>query len=270
MVRWLVTRRLENPPTDPDFFSSLPITPTEKRPEPIPVKEVLAECTTMLDAGNDTTQTSLTNCIYQLASHPHKQARLRSQLTAALIADDLSGPVVDYAHLQHVTYLRAVLDESFRCRPPVGFGLPRRTTEPTDIAGHLIGSDVTVSAPLYNIHKDARLFTLPDDFVPERWLDAPTAAKLGVSDSYHLSFESQHENLKDFVLPFSLGGRACIGRNLAYMELSIVIAALILGFEWEIAAEKHADGKMDVYERLNSNPKNLWVRARPIEKINQA
>lgn len=42
-------------------------------------------------------------------------------------------------------------------------------------------------------------------------------------------------NLKNFVLPFSLGASVCVGRNFAYMELSMVIAALVLGFHWELA-----------------------------------
>lgn len=48
------------------------------------------------------------------------------------------------------------------------------------------------------------------------------------------------------------------------MELSIVIAALVLGFEWELA-EPGKD--LEVIERLNSNPKDLFVRARVREGL---
>jgi benzoate 4-monooxygenase len=254
MVKYLVSHRIAKPPESPDLFSSLPLEPTSKRPEPIPLSELTAECTTMLDAGNDTTQTSLTNAIYHLALYPRTQSRLREVLRSSLPED--VKPVASYQQLQHIPYLRAILDESFRCRVPVNFGLPRRTIEPTTIAGYLIPAGVTISAPLKALHHDSRLFSEPQTFVPERWIPDENV------------FPGERQNLKDYVLPFSLGGRACIGRNLAYMELSIVVAALVLSFEWSLDEEKHGDGKgLEIIERLNSNPKELWVHAREIDAL---
>lgn len=76
MVRYLVLKRLEDPPPERDLFSNLPSEPSAKNPNPIPLEELIAESITMLDAGNDTKQT-LTNCIYHLARYPDKQAKLR-------------------------------------------------------------------------------------------------------------------------------------------------------------------------------------------------
>ena len=121
------------------------------------------------------------------------------------------------------------------------------------IAGHLIPAGVTMSSPLSSLHHDSRLFSEPNTFIPERW----------VSDSN--VYPDERGNLKDFVLPFNLGGRACIGRNLAYMELSIVIAALVLTFEWTLDGGKHGGGNgLEIVERLNSHPKELWVNAKPL------
>lgn len=215
----------------------------------------------MMDAGNDTTQTSLTNAMYHLALRPAAQSKLREELESALPA--ARKPVASHQDLQHVPYLRAVLDESFRCRPPVAFGLPRRTTEATRICGHDIAAGTTVSSPLSALHLNEDLFSNASAFVPERWLaHADDRSPYG----------AQLSNLRDFVLPFSIGPRACIGRNLAYMELSIVVAALVLAFEWELDGEKHEDtgfgeeGGLEVVERLNANPKELWVKAVPIPR----
>ncbi|KAL8674233.1 MAG: hypothetical protein Q9168_001358 [Polycauliona sp. 1 TL-2023] len=256
MAQYQVNERLKNEPPEPDLFSNLPYRPTEKRPEPMPVDEIVAECTTMMDAGNDTTQTSLTNCMYQLASSPSKQTKLRNQLLAVLSPNNGSEPVVHYAELQKAPYLRACLDESFRCKPPVAFGLPRRTVGTgTTIAGHFIPADVTVSCPLYSLHRNPTLFKDPLRFLPERWLHG---------DNDYTPSDQERQNLKDYSLPFSLGGRACIGRNLAYMELSIVIAALVVGFDWELA-EPGKD--IEVIERLNSNPRDLFVKAKVREGV---
>jgi hypothetical protein len=49
------------------------------------------------------------------------------------------------------------------------------------------------------------------------------------------------------------------------MELSIVIAAAVLSFEWRLDEAVHGNGKgMEIIERLNANPKELWVKAEPI------
>lgn len=66
------------------------------------------------------------------------------------------------------------------------------------------------------------------------------------------------KNLKD-MLSFSLGGLGCVGWNLAYMELSMVICALVLGFEWKLA---FLGSDMEMVERFNCNPKELFVRSR--------
>jgi benzoate 4-monooxygenase len=201
MVRYLVMHRIANPPDKPDLFSSMPLKPTPKRPQPVPLHEIMAENTTMLDAGNDTTQTSLTNTLYLLSLNPRTQAKLRQILTKELSEEE--RPVASYQRLQHIPYLRAVLDESFRVRPPVNFGLPRKTVAPTMIAGHEISAGVTISSPLDALHRNPKLFSDPEEYVPERWL---------ADSDYH---PEERFNLKEYVLPFSLGGRACIGRNLA-------------------------------------------------------
>ncbi|OQV09485.1 hypothetical protein CLAIMM_13603 [Cladophialophora immunda] len=254
MARYLVNERLRSRPAEPDLFSPLPLEASEKRPVPMTFDQVHAECTTMLDAGNDTTQTSLTNCMYQLARRPDKQTKLRRALLQALPPS--KRPVASYEDLQGIEYLRACLDESFRVRTPLGFGLPRKVVEQgVVISGHDICPGTTVSAPLYSLHLNEALFRNAREFIPERWLPNES------DPSFHTS-EEERQNLKDYVLPFSLGSRACIGRNLAYMELSIVIAALVMSFEWQLA---RPDEEMVTIERFNSNPKELFVRAQKLD-----
>lgn len=248
MARHLVTQRLGSPPKEPDLFSNLPTHASEKRPVPMSRNEIVAESSVMLNAGNDTTQSSLTNTMFDLASNPSKQHKLRDELRKHLDADQL--PIASYEALQHVPYLRAVIDESFRLHAPLGTGLPRLTTEPTVIDGNLIAPGVTVSAQAWSLHRREDLFRDAEAWVPERWLPD--------SDE---SSEEERRNLKDYVQPFSQGSRACIGRNLAYMELSICIAALVLAFEWTLPQE---GAKLRHHERFNCNPIELPIRARAL------
>ena len=84
------------------------------------------------------------------------------------------------------------------------------------IAGHHIPAGVTVSSSVYTLHRYRSLFHSPLEWKPERWLQDSEVS------------EAERKNLQEFVLPFTLGGRACIGRNLAYMEVSTLVLAGLL------------------------------------------
>ncbi|KAK5949657.1 hypothetical protein OHC33_009254 [Knufia fluminis] len=248
MARYQTVKRLASAPSEPDFFSFLPLESTEKRPVAMGLPDLVAECTSFLNAGNDTTQISLTNAMYELASHPEKQRKLYNSLVESL--EEGSRPIASYDELSKIPYLRACLDETFRLLPPVRFGLPRRTIgQGATIAGHHIPAGVTVSSSVHSLHRDESLFHKAHEWIPERW--TPENPDL---------LPGEWQNLKDFVLPFTLGGRACIGRNLAYMELSICLAALVMAFEWKIDAQHERE--FVHFERFNSSAVRLIVSAR--------
>lgn len=256
MTRHVVRERIQSPPLEPDLFSSFILEPTEKHKNTMTSEELLSECSTMLSAGQDTTQTSLTNCLYYLAKNLEKQRKLRASLLSSLPPE--SRPIATYGELQKIPMLKACLDESFRCSPPLGFGLPRLVTAPgMTIRGHYIPPGVVVSSPLYNIHHDENLFQKPWEFIPERWLEG--------SDPDYTPSEDEIANLKAYVQPFSLGGRSCIGRNMAYMDLSLAIAALVMAFDWEL---RDPEAPMEYVEKLVTNPKHLWVTAKMREGMN--
>lgn len=267
MARYGTVQRLKNGPKGTDFFTFFPLEATEKRPVPMSVPDIVAECTSFLNAGkpswmqsetknrtkyatgNDTTQISLTNTMFQLATHPASQQKLYSLLTESL--DEEAQPIAPFADLSKIPFLAACLDETLRIMPPVRFGLPRRTVgEGSIIQGHAIPGHVTVSASVQTMHRDETLFRRASAWVPERWIP-------GSDDSS----EQELRNLREFVLPFTLGGRACIGRNLAYMEMSICLAALVMAFEWKITDKERQ--QFTHFERFNSSPLGLMVSAVP-------
>ncbi|KAK3066803.1 hypothetical protein LTR53_016690 [Teratosphaeriaceae sp. CCFEE 6253] len=231
-----------------DFFSFMPTQASAKIPTPMSLSEIIAECSSFLNAGNDTTQITLTNTVHEIAANPAKQQELYELLTRAL--PETSRPIASHSELQHIPYLRACLDESLRLHPPVRFGLPRRTTgKGTMIAGHFVPGNTTVSSALQTLHRDGSLFRRPLEYLPERWLP-----------DHSQSSEEERRNLKEFVMPFTLGPRACIGRNLAYMELSICLAALIMKFEFTISETSRRS--FTHFERFNCSAKELLVSAK--------
>jgi cytochrome P450 len=59
-------------------------------------------------------------------------------------------------------------------------------------------------------------FVNPDKFIPERWMSS--------------DYDSDQKKASQ---PFSLGPRGCIGRNLTYVELRLILGALLWNFDLE-------------------------------------
>lgn len=68
-------------------------------------------------------------------------------------------------------------------------------------------------------------FADPDNFRPERWL--PPSHPL-----YDSIFANDNH---DAFRPFSFGTRDCIGKNLAYSELRVIICRLLYRFDFALA-----------------------------------
>lgn len=128
-----------------------------------------------------------------------------------------SGP-----KLTGCTYLRACIDESMRLSPSVGAPLWREMKDKEIIAGVALPKGTEVGTCIASIQRHPEYFPEPNKFIPERWLP-------GFQD------EKQTELSKRAFLPFSLGARGCIGKNLAYIELTTVLAQIMYRSDWQLA-----------------------------------
>src|SRR5258708_976504 len=104
------------------------------------------------------------------------------------------------------------------------------------IQGHYMKPGTVVSVPTYSIQRNEKYFKNAEAFIPERWIDNPD--------------EKEVYNLKKYVIPFSAGSRACIGRNLAFLELQVALASIVHRYNFEL---KDAHKEVEILERFNSN-----------------
>lgn len=115
-------------------------------------------------------------------------------------------------------YLNVVIEEGLRLFPPLAIGLPRESPGAV-VDGHYIPQGTTVSVENFSMSYDPRYWEDPKAFKPERWLVGLGADR--PSEAHH---------------PFSEGTRSCIGKNLAYLEMRILLANLVWHFDWELAS----------------------------------
>ena len=217
------------------------------RPTGVPLAELLAESSGMVNAGSDTTSTALANAIYLLSQHKHRhiKARLQKELEPVFAAA-VPSPVPSFDNLAQLGFLRACIEETLRLRPSSAFGLPREVPAGGRwIAGRFVAEGVSVSVPTYSLLHNDSVFVGPEEFRPERWTDMATN-------------DPRTALMKKYHLPFSIGPRACIGRNIAYFEMTLVLATLMYYFDFQFE-DPGVDGNYKVLERLNANPDELFM-----------
>lgn len=176
-------------------------------------EELTAEALTQLIAGSDTTSNSSCALLYHVIRTPGVVEKLRQELDAAIPAD---VAVPSYDTIKDLPYLQNVINETLRHHSTSGIGLPR-TVPPessgVEICGHFFPPGTTLSVPTYSVHHSHEVWGPDaDEFRPERW-DAAT------------------ERQKNAFIPFSYGSRACIGRNVADMELKLIVATWVRRYD---------------------------------------
>lgn len=179
------------------------------------------EMITMISAGNDTTGTTATVGLFQIINNQAIQARLLAELKTVLPKPTDSAPLT---LIEKLPYLTAVIKESLRYASALPTWIPRLV--PTGGAtlpdGRYLPAGTRVGISTYHIHYNPDIFPSPHTFMPERWLEEENRGEKG-----------NLEEMNRFLVPFSRGARMCLGMNLAYMELYVMIAYLVRRFDLE-------------------------------------
>jgi benzoate 4-monooxygenase len=207
-----VAKRLATPAYRVDLLTKLQQGKDEDG-NPMGGEELTAEALTQLIAGSDTTSNSFCAITYFVASKPEVQKKLQSELDEALRHDD--DPVSSYEVVKSLPYLNAVVYEGLRMHSTSGIGLPRMVPEGgMKIQDHFFEQGTVLSVPTYTIHRDVDVWGNDASvFRPERW------------------FERDNDTLQRAFNVFSYGPRACVGRNLASLQLLIVISSVFRRFD---------------------------------------
>ena len=116
------------------------------------------------------------------------------------------------AWLARLPYTRAVFDEALRLYPPAWL-ITRRAGEADEIAGVPVAAGTLVIISPWLLHRRPRSWPDPERFDPERFLDERGALARPRGD----------------YLPFGLGPRLCIGRDIARLEGPLLLAVLMHG-----------------------------------------
>lgn len=241
-----VKQRLENPnPDRVDLLARL-MEGKDAKGEKLGREELTAEALTQLIAGSDTTSNTACALLYWVVRTPGVIEKLQKELDASI------GPgVPTYDQVKDLPYVQSVINETMRIHSTSSLGLPRLVPpatpdnpnpKPVEILGYSFPPGTALSVPSYTIHHSKEIWGPDADaFVPERWDESRLTSRQ-----------------KEAFIPFSTGPRACVGRNVAEMELKCMVGTVFRNFEFR---DEH-EGEMETREGFLRKPLGYHVGVR--------
>ncbi|KAH8430180.1 cytochrome P450 [Aspergillus melleus] len=212
--------------------------------------EIVQNGRLLIAAGSETTASALSGLTFYLTRTPHAYSRLTKEIRSAFRSEDEIG-IRSTARLH---YLNACLEEGLRVYPPVAETPPRISPGDT-IAGHYIPAGTIISVYQWAAYHSEENFCEPDSFNPERWLP---------QDHPYYDDRFSTDNKAAFK-PFSTGSRDCIGKNLAYAEMRLIMSRLLLNFDLELVkGYEHWDETQRIYFIWEKGP--LMIKLTPVRK----
>ncbi|KAJ6633705.1 Benzoate 4-monooxygenase bphA [Pseudolycoriella hygida] len=176
-------------------------------------EELTAEALTQLIAGSDTTSNTSCALLFHTLKSPEVVSKLQKELDEALPEPG----VPTYQLIKDLTYLDSVIKETMRVHSTSSLGLPRVVVgDGLTLNDHFFPAGTVLSIPSYTIHHSKKIWGEDaDDFRPERWTTLT-------------------ERQKKAFIPFSFGPRACVGRNVAEIEMALIASTIFRNFEFQL------------------------------------
>lgn len=170
--------------------------------------EIAAQCFVFFLAGFETSSTTMSCCLYELARHQDIQEQLRDHINEVL---DRNGNQITYESLSEMSYLDQIINETLRLYPPLTI-LQRKVVKEYKVPGkdYTLIPGQMLFVPIFSMQRDEKYFPNPYDFNPERFNS------------------SNIDKIKPFsYLPFGEGPRQCIGVRFGMLQTRLGIVTFL-------------------------------------------
>ncbi|XP_011865436.1 PREDICTED: probable cytochrome P450 6a14 [Vollenhovia emeryi] len=190
------------------------ITSTSSNVNKLTMSEAAAQAFVFFVAGFETSSTTATYCLYELALHQDIQNKVRKEIDEIL----KKHGELTYNAVNEMTYLHKVINETMRKYPPVPV-LNRVCTKELDLptTNIHIPEGTLITIPVLGVHRDPSIYPDPDKFDPERF----NADQVATRHPYAY-------------LPFGEGPRICIGMRFGYIQTKVGLVNLLSKFKFKL------------------------------------
>ncbi|XP_061539113.1 cytochrome P450 2J2-like isoform X1 [Phycodurus eques] len=163
----------------------------------------------LMEAGTETAATTLRWALVYMMHYPEIQKKVQAEI------DNVIGQSRQPAMSDRpaMPYTEAVIYEIQRLGNIVPLGFPKMASKEASLGGYIIPKGTAIITNLASVLFDKNEWETPDTFNPQHFLDSEGLFRR-----------------RDAFLPFSAGKRACLGEQLARMELFLFFTALLQRF----------------------------------------
>ncbi|EAT33065.1 AAEL014678-PA [Aedes aegypti] len=187
------------------------------------LKEVAAQAHVFFLAGFETSSTTMSFCLYELAKHPEIQRRVQAEIDSVTALHD--GKLT-YDSINDMRYLECCIDETLRKYPPVPV-LNRECTQDYKVPGmdFTIEKGTAIVLQIAGMQHDPQYYPDPMQFKPERFQDPEVKSKP--------------------YAPFGDGPRVCIGMRMGKIQTKVGLCLLLSKFDFELFGHDEPELVMD-------------------------
>ncbi|KAK7982106.1 Cytochrome P450 monooxygenase alt3 [Apiospora saccharicola] len=210
-----VQKRLQQKEDRKDFISYL----LQNKTETLTNRELVMMASSFIVAGSGTSSAALAGITYLLCKNPDKYKNLCDEVRSAFTSE----AEITLESTSRLSYLKAAIEEGLRLYPPSPSTFPRFVPpgKGEEIEGQWVPGGAAVGVHQFSAGRMEHNFKDAISFIPERWLPLSQGAEF-VNDN------------RAAMQPFSYGPRNCIGVNMAYAEMRLVLARLLWNFDIEL------------------------------------
>ncbi|XP_055696260.1 cytochrome P450 6a9-like [Lutzomyia longipalpis] len=208
-------------------------------------EELAAQTFLFFIAGYETSSSTMTFALYELAQHQDIQDRAREEVNKVLAK--YNGEYT-YEACMELKYIDQIIHESLRKHPIVD-SLLRSCGQDYNVPGtkHVIEKGTFVNISVYAIHHDPDIYPDPEKFDPDRFTE---------------------ENVKNrhpyAWLPFGEGPRICVGMRFGMMQTRVGLANILSKYRVKLSPKTPVPLVLDTTNAVMSPKGGMWLR---LEKV---
>ncbi|KAH6943400.1 hypothetical protein HPB50_020897 [Hyalomma asiaticum] len=162
--------------------------------------------------GTDNPATGTVNAGNQQARHTEVT---RPSHTA--FNQDTAKNELEEDEVMQLERLDMVVREGLRLYPPIPITIMRDCTEDMTVSGQFIPAGMSVMSPPWHVHRDAEIWSEPNSFIPDRFL------------------QKDRDIASSCYYPFGLGPRMCVAHRLGMVTLKTALYRIMRDFEISLA-----------------------------------
>ncbi|CAK9827566.1 Probable cytochrome P450 6a14 [Anthophora retusa] len=248
LITKIVTETLEyrekNNIVRPDFMNIL--LELKKHPEKLGNIELTddllaAQAFIFFAAGFETSSTTISNALYELAINQTVQDKLRDEIR---LFEAENGGEWKYESIKQMEYLHKVFQETLRKYPALPF-LARESTDNYTFEDKnvTIPKGTLIWVPVFSIQRDPRIYPDPEKFDPERF-----------SEDMEKTRHSMHS------LPFGHGPRNCIGARFAVYQTKIGLIKLLRNYKVDVCEKTPIPYEYNTFAFILTPTSGLYLK----------